>query len=83
SCWATKLGYPCCKDNSKVIFTDADGRWNVENGDWCGVVDSSSCWATKLGYNCCTSNCPIEYYADDDGSWGVENNNWCGIIKSC
>ncbi|OUM62922.1 Non-catalytic module family DOC2, partial [Piromyces sp. E2] len=28
-------GYPCCKTNKKVAFTDEDGDWSVENGDWC------------------------------------------------
>jgi len=82
SCWASKLGYPCCKNTKEVISTDSDGRWGIENNSWCGIVDSS-CWATKLGYKCCTSKCPEEVFTDSDGSWGVENNNWCGITKKC
>ncbi|KAL6598953.1 hypothetical protein U3516DRAFT_832415 [Neocallimastix sp. 'constans'] len=82
TCWATKLGYSCCKSTKEVVYTDADGRWGVENNNWCGIIDSG-CWATKLGYKCCTAKCPVEEYVDNDGSWGIENNNWCGITKSC
>ena len=82
SCWATKLGYSCCKSTKIVVETDANGRWGVENNNWCGLVETS-CWASKLGFKCCTSKCPEEVYLDSDGSWGVENNNWCGITKKC
>ena len=83
SCWSEKLGYKCCKTSYPVYFTDSDGQWGVENGNWCGIVHSSSCWAKKLGYKCCTAKCPGEYYIDEYGSWGVENNDWCGINKLC
>ncbi|OUM63957.1 Non-catalytic module family DOC2, partial [Piromyces sp. E2] len=79
SCWATKLGYSCCKYTKIVVETDNSGRWGIENNNWCGIIETSSCWATKLGYKCCTSRCPQEEYRDNDGSWGIENNNWCGI----
>nr|AWI67013.1 Carboxyl esterase family 15 [Piromyces sp.] len=82
SCWATKLGYPCCKSTKIVVETDANGRWGLENNNWCGIVETS-CWASKLGYKCCSSKCPQEVYLDNDGSWAVENNNWCGITKKC
>ena len=38
-CWADKLGYPCCKNskNTSVIYTDEDGDWGLENGQWCGI----------------------------------------------
>ncbi|ORX43945.1 cellulase Cel48A precursor [Piromyces finnis] len=33
----TNQGYPCCKSCGTVYYTDADGEWGVENGDWCGM----------------------------------------------
>jgi hypothetical protein len=37
TCWATKLGYPCCTTTSQSLFTDENGEWGVENNDWCGI----------------------------------------------
>jgi len=83
-CWATKFGYPCCKNSYEVVYEDSDGSWAVEDGNWCGIkTKNDTCWSLKLGYNCCTSKCPEEVYVDDDGSWGVENNDRCGIISKC
>ncbi|OUM70073.1 carbohydrate esterase family 1 protein [Piromyces sp. E2] len=76
-CWATALGYPCCKFTKEVVYSDADGDWGVENNNWCGI--EADCWAEKLGYPCCVSTTDA-VYVDNDGKWGVENNNWCGII---
>jgi len=77
-CFSTKLGYPCCQTTTEVLYVDDDGKWGVENNDWCGIGSDSSCWATALGYPCCTSTTQV-VYTDDDGNWGVENNDWCGI----
>ncbi|ORX77524.1 putative cellulase [Anaeromyces robustus] len=83
SCWANRLGYQCCKGNT-VVYTDSDGKWGVENGNWCGIVDgtqqNATCWSQPLGYPCCQSTSDV-IYTDSDGDWGVENGNWCGIIK--
>ena len=85
SCFSERLRnpYPCCKGNN-VLYTDSDGKWGVENGNWCGIGGSTnsnaSCWSQALGYPCCTSTSDV-VYQDGDGDWGVENNNWCGIIK--
>ncbi|OUM66377.1 Non-catalytic module family DOC2, partial [Piromyces sp. E2] len=79
-CWSTQLGYNCCSDsNAEVVYTDDDGDWGVENGNWCGI---QKCWSLPLGYPCCSS-CIDVSYVDEDGNWGVENNNWCGLLKSC
>eukprot|EP00833_Pecoramyces_ruminatium_P012826 jgi/Orpsp1_1/1186858/evm.model.d7180000053682.1 len=55
-CFSTKLGYPCCSSpNAEVLYTDNDGKWSVENNNWCGIPEatsSASCWATTLGYPC-------------------------------
>jgi len=83
---ALKTYYPCCEGN-KVVYTNEDGDWGIENGKWCGIGDGSfnepsdSCFAASLGYPCCKS-CKI-VYTDKDGDWGVEKNKWCGIKASC
>eukprot|EP00833_Pecoramyces_ruminatium_P014586 jgi/Orpsp1_1/1188618/evm.model.d7180000066129.1 len=78
NCFSIALGYNCCS-GCEIIYTDDDGKWGVENGQWCGLKDScsQSCWAEKLGYSCCKSTKDI-IYTDDDGKWGVENEQWCG-----
>jgi len=37
ACWAEKIGYKCCKTTRVVVYTDNDGNWGMENGDWCGI----------------------------------------------
>eukprot|EP00833_Pecoramyces_ruminatium_P003856 jgi/Orpsp1_1/1177888/evm.model.c7180000063223.1 len=83
-CFSERLGYPCCKGN-EVQYTDADGKWGVENGDWCGIADapsSASCWSTSQGYSCCSSANAEVLYTDASGKWSVENGDWCGIPTS-
>jgi len=78
-CFSTKLGYPCCPENTEVVFQDADGDWGVFNNDWCGIT--TSCWSTKLGFPCCSNNASTVYFTDADGKWGIENDEWCGIVS--
>nr|AAL92497.1 exoglucanase Cel6A [Piromyces sp. E2] len=80
ACFSERLGYPCCRGN-EVFYTDNDGDWGVENGNWCGIggASATTCWSQALGYPCCTSTSDVAY-VDGDGNWGVENGNWCGII---
>jgi len=78
ACFSEKLGYPCCKSTNEVVYTDSDGKWGVENGDWCGINDGD-CWASKLGYPCCKNTKDV-VYTDGDGKWGIENGDWCGIV---
>ncbi|ORX77523.1 putative cellulase [Anaeromyces robustus] len=79
ACWSQSLGYSCCTNASTpVVYSDNDGDWGVENGNWCGIPVPETCWAEKLGYSCCTSTSQV-VYTDGDGNWGVENGNWCGI----
>ena len=82
SCWASKLGFTCCKSTKVVIMEDADGAWGAEDGFWCGIVEDKedTCWSTKLGYPCCKENNVI-YSIDAQGSWGYENDSWCGITR--
>jgi len=78
-------GYPCCSSsNCQVTYTDNDGDWGFENGQWCGCGLKNVCPSsiTNQGYPCCSS-CSTVYYVDNDGRWGVENNNWCGIPSNC
>nr|AEO51792.1 cellulase [Orpinomyces sp. LT-3] len=81
-CFSTRLGYSCC-NGCDVFYTDNDGQWGVENGNWCGIKSSCGnnqrqCWSERLGYPCCQYTTNAEY-TDNDGRWGVENGNWCGI----
>jgi cellulose 1,4-beta-cellobiosidase len=81
ACWSQKLGYACCSNaNAPVMYSDNDGDWSVENGNWCGIQkeEPQGCWAEKIGYSCCKSTTQV-VYTDGDGNWGVENGNWCGI----
>jgi len=85
TCWATALGYPCCKSSTAVYFEDESGSWSVENDDWCGIVknaEAEKCWSTKLGYPCC-SKCTEVVETDSDGKWGIENGSWCGLAANC
>ncbi|OUM57523.1 Non-catalytic module family DOC2, partial [Piromyces sp. E2] len=78
SCWSTALGYPCC-NSCDAYYQDNDGKWGVENNNWCGIPSNCSSSATCVGaqgYPCCQSTCEV-YATDNDGRWGIENNNWC------
>jgi len=84
-CFSTKLGYPCCESSTtKIIYTDSDGDWGVEHGEWCGITSTttSSCWAEVFGYQCCKKSDTKVKYTDKDGSWSIENGNWCGILST-
>ena len=82
NCWASALGFNCCKTTKTVVFEDQDGSWGVEDDFWCGIVEDKeeTCWSTKLGYPCCEVSNAI-YSVDDNGSWGYENDHWCGLLK--
>ena len=81
SCFSERLNYPCCSSSSaEVIYIDEDGKWSVENNDWCGIPEPvKTCWSKDLGYDCCKTTKDV-IYIDKDGKWGVENNQWCGLI---
>ena len=40
SCFSEKLGYKCCEGNV-VEYIDEDGKWGIENDQWCGISDSA------------------------------------------
>jgi len=79
-CFSQNLNpsYPCCSGD-KVVYTDSNGDWGVENGDWCGIggSDPVSCFAEAYGYPCCKGD--KVFLTDESGSWGIENGQWCGI----
>jgi len=85
NCFSIRLGFPCCIGNI-VYYTDADGQWGFENGNWCGISNNNqpaveNCVGKNDGYPCCQT-CYVQY-TDDQGRWGVENGDWCGIKYSC
>ncbi|ORX84303.1 acetylxylan esterase [Anaeromyces robustus] len=80
-CFSLALGYSCCQKTTAVIYEDKDGKWGIENNQWCGIKPTTSnnnCWSVDLGYPCCKSTNEV-YVTDENGKWGLENNNWCGI----
>jgi len=84
SCWSTALGYPCCDTCVSVSFEDGDGKWGIQNDDWCGL--QKSCFANNTcsgaqGYPCCKSSCDV-YSSDNDGNWSIENDDWCLIDEA-
>jgi len=37
-CWAKEQGYPCCKNPTRILYTDNSGKnWDVENHKWCAI----------------------------------------------
>lgn len=79
-----QAGYECCS-SCNVAYTDEQGKWGVENDQWCGIDDekcggssSATCWSSVLGFDCCSQGTET-VYTDVDGEWGFENGNWCGI----
>jgi len=82
NCWASALGFKCCKTTSTVVFEDQDGSWGIEDDFWCGIIEEEeTCWSTRLGYPCCKESNVI-YAIDDNGIWGYEDDHWCGINKA-
>jgi len=42
NCWATVLGYDCCKQETLVYYSDEFGDWSIENDFWCGIIKKDS-----------------------------------------
>ncbi|ORX86614.1 hypothetical protein BCR32DRAFT_196878, partial [Anaeromyces robustus] len=83
-CWSTSLGYSCCSYSTQVFFTDDNGKWSVENDEWCGIVENeenNNCWSAVFGYPCCKYT-KVVRSTDENGDWGIEYDHWCGIPKS-
>jgi len=75
-CWAKELGYNCCTTCQPEPYKDESGSWGVENGEWCGIADTSNCCTG--GYPCCKTTTKVEY-TENSVKWGIENNEWCEI----
>jgi len=77
-CFSQSLtpAYPCCNKN-KVVYTDENGAWGVQNGEWCGIEKQCFSQSLKPSYPCCTGDKVV--YSDESGDWGKENGKWCGI----
>ncbi|KAL6605709.1 hypothetical protein U3516DRAFT_757126 [Neocallimastix sp. 'constans'] len=37
-CINKSIGYPCCSDSIETVFTDDEGRWGIENDNWCLII---------------------------------------------
>jgi len=89
-CFSEPLGYPCCSTCTETVITDDDGKWGIEDGKWCGIINAKvkneeeekKCINKSIGYPCCSSSTDT-VYTDDDGNWGIEKNEWCLIIYDC
>jgi spore coat protein CotH len=89
-CWSEALGYNCCY-GCISYYEDDDGKWGVENNQWCGILEStcgklsaaaSECYGASISkYPCCES-CDV-VTTDQNGKWGIENGHWCSIKYSC
>ncbi|OUM58345.1 Non-catalytic module family DOC2, partial [Piromyces sp. E2] len=84
-CWAEKYGFKCCKNTTEVVFSELEGDYGYENGDWCGKDYCygkgnlpSDCWAEKYGYRCCKNTTEV-VIIQPEGDYGYENGDWCGI----
>eukprot|EP00833_Pecoramyces_ruminatium_P014127 jgi/Orpsp1_1/1188159/evm.model.d7180000062876.1 len=42
ACWSEKFNIPCCQSTTTVVRTTYDGQWGKENGQWCGLGESST-----------------------------------------
>ncbi|ORX86784.1 hypothetical protein BCR32DRAFT_228678 [Anaeromyces robustus] len=42
TCWSEEIGYPCCKTCDVFYEEDYEGRWGIENDNWCGIPTSCS-----------------------------------------
>ncbi|ORY22109.1 hypothetical protein LY90DRAFT_431204, partial [Neocallimastix californiae] len=41
--------HSCCSSgNANIEFTDADGLWGVENGDWCHMINDNASTTPSL-----------------------------------
>jgi len=49
NCYFEKLGFSCCSNrNIKIEYTDDTGNWGIENGNWCGIIETKSTSTTVI-----------------------------------
>ncbi|ORX84870.1 hypothetical protein BCR32DRAFT_217495 [Anaeromyces robustus] len=43
-CWADYFNYKCCSTRNcrSVYLTDANGDWDIEDGQWCGITSKNT-----------------------------------------
>jgi len=91
--------YPCCPENSKVVYTDESGDWGLLDNDWCLIkkteeepkVEPKKEEKNDDDKETCWSEADgypcckgcDVVFTDESGSWGVEKNEWCGIPATC
>ncbi|ORX85741.1 Metallo-dependent phosphatase [Anaeromyces robustus] len=82
-CWSLKKGFECCQPGAIIAFIDDDGKWGIENGKWCGIIEqpTEECWSLAEGYPCCEKSSSYNYTDKNGKKWGIENRNWCGIVE--
>jgi len=81
TCWAEKLGYPCCEPtNTQILSVDEYGEWGMENGKKCGILiydPNMKCGGPpskpkECDYNICNNVISI----DESGTiWGYDPLN--------
>jgi len=47
--FAKKDGFNCC-NGCTVTYTDASGKWGVENNQWCGIDSSCDAKSATVSY---------------------------------
>jgi len=70
-------GYPCCRKTTTIAYTDRDGSWGIEDGQWCMLTISMGTCQPIDDYPVCTSTKTVVFV--DTLQWGVENDEWCII----
>ncbi|ORY70583.1 hypothetical protein LY90DRAFT_363480, partial [Neocallimastix californiae] len=72
------LGYHCCSSvNPKVVKEDEYGKWGEEDGQLCGIDNTSTSDCPVDDYPCCSPEITEVAYTDEKGTWGIENDGWC------
>ena len=65
-CWKAiqEAGYECCEEGCIVFYTDKDGDWGMENGQYCGCGGAEH---EKFYRETVTEvDCPLEVYEDPE-----------------
>jgi len=45
----SKAGYPCCSsEDIEIMYTDEEGNWGSENGDWCLITKTTTTTTTSI-----------------------------------
>ncbi|ORX86010.1 Metallo-dependent phosphatase [Anaeromyces robustus] len=96
-CWSERLGYPCCTTTKKAYTEDSDGKWGVEKGNYCGIIEEDipfntkpissniklpkSCNAYEEGYPCCFKGDEGVASTSSQGWGSMKGSYWCKLIS--